>query len=209
MDFEKLFADLTGQLDDELDRESRFHDEDEERQRQAKQSLIERVRLIARSDARGLADTEPLPIRVHMHGGHVLSVVPHTSGKDWFLAEVFAPAALEGSVLIPISAVENLEIPKELLSASVGSGPPTLHSMDRAPSSPLSEQIGFGFMLRDLARRRSAVVVRTRQEMISGVLDRVGRDYLEIAQRREVSSTGTRDTASLIPLSAVVMVELP
>lgn len=209
MDFEKLFADLTGQLDDELDRESRFHEEDEERQRQAKLSLIERVRHIARSHSRGPSGMEPLPMSVHVTGGHVLSLFPQTCGKDWFLAEVIAPAAREGSVLIPVSAIERLEIPQELLSASVGSRPPTPDSMDRAPSPQLSEQISLGFVLRDLARRRSAVMVRTRHEMISGVVDRVGRDHLEITRAREVGNTATRDAASLIPLSAVVMVVLP
>lgn len=209
MDFEKLFADLTGQLDDEIDRESRFQEEDEERQRQANLLLIERVRLIARANAGGVSVADPSPISVHMHGGHRMSAFPQTCGKDWFLAEVIAPAAIEGSFLIPMSAVQSIEIPKELAAASVGTKQRAPDSVDRAQPPHLADQISVGFVLRDLARRRSNVVVRTRSEMISGVVDRVGRDHLEITQTRDVGTTGTRNTALLIPLSAVVMVGLP
>ena len=201
MDFEKLFADLTGQLDDELDRESRFHEEDEERQRQAKLTLIERIRLVADGTRRGSQQGELQAISVRLVDGSQLSLFPQTCGKDWFLAEVLTPTVLEGTALVSITSVESISLPQGLRDLSVGSQPASSERREPNQSPNLANQIGFGFVLRDLARRRSRVTVRTRQQEISGLVNRVGRDHLEISREG--------DETLLVPLTSVVVVQLP
>ena len=71
--------------------------------------------------------------------------------------------------------------------------------------------MSFGFVLRDLVRRRLAVTVHLRDgAALSGTIDRAGADHLDLAlhdpgsPRRAASVTGFR----MIPFDAVAWVRL-
>lgn len=195
MDFQQLFEDLTAQLGEELERELRFQHEDDERQRQARLTLIARLESLAKNNQSG-----PVELGLVLNSGLELSVIPQTCGKDWFLADVLSPNSFEGSAIIPITAIAEVTFPREYLQTSLGN-PDSQKNHDR-PQPRLTHQIGLGFILRDLARRRSSVVVQTERGHVRGVLDRVGADHLEIAE------SGLRDDVTVITLGSIVFVRL-
>ena len=51
---------------------------------------------------------------------------------------------------------------------------------EQAPGG-LTDRLGLPFVLRDLARRRRPVQLRLRSGGVTGTIDRVGRDHLDLA----------------------------
>ena len=54
-------------------------------------------------------------------------------------------------------------------------------SLAPPPAGALTDRLGLPFVLRDLCRRRRGVEVVTRQGTVTGTLDRVGRDHVDLA----------------------------
>jgi hypothetical protein len=200
MRWENLFDDLEHQLERELDAELRDQLREEERQRHAHSSLRERLLVLAPPRAPHPAEG----IRVHLrHCGEVL-LEPVTVGKDWMACRAHESARLRGSVLVPLGAILSLSLTPTQLAAS----------LDRdlfAPSaSSLTDRIGFGFVLRDLARRRRQVVVHASGQPRHGTLDRVATDHLDLAEHREDEArrTSAVSVVTLIPLADLAAIEL-
>lgn len=202
MDFQQLFDDLTGQLEEELDRERACEREDELRQQQAKLSLMDRLRFLMEQNK-----TTPQLIELNVRGGYDLFAFVQSGGKDWILAEVEAPELWRGSILIPMASVISIRFPVDAVDASLGEEPSGDSSNDDSQGNrppQLSTQIGFGFILRDLARRRSSVKIVAGERQFSGPINRVGRDHLEVVSEKP----GLSNEITLIALSDVNFVSL-
>lgn len=181
MPLENLFADLEEQLTSELEAEIRDQLADDERQRLARLSLRERIRLMTGSRKAGF-DTR---IQLRLRTGQQLTVSPVTVGRDWFAADFLAPSDVVGHGLIPLSAIASLTPTAEQLTRSLGD-PVTIFSREdeeslRPPQPRLTDQIGMPFVLRDISRRRKPVQVVCSTGVISGTIDRVGSDHVDLA----------------------------
>lgn len=111
-------------------------------------------------------------------------------------------SSVRAAVLVPVSAV-----------LAIGAGERDLLASARAtgPASPLNERMTFGFVLRDLARRRVPVRIHAPGDRDwTGTIDRAGADHLDLAvhdlgeARRADAVTGHR----IIPFPAIACVEV-
>lgn len=190
--WERFFEDLEDQLDSEWEAERAALDTEAERLRLARLTL--RQRLVA------LADGAAAPPRLELAGDEVVEGALAAVGADWV---ALTPGMRRtGAVLIPLAAVVAIGMPH----ADV------LRSARAEVAAPrLAERMTFGFVLRDLVRRRTPLTVSVLGGRgLSGTIDRAGADHLDLAlhdrgqPRRSELVMGHR----LIPFSAVVAVRL-
>jgi hypothetical protein len=134
-----------------------------------------------------LAAAEGAPLRVGLVSGDVLSGRLTDVGAGWLLL-----ATRVGPALVPLTAVTAV--------AGVGR---------QADGRSQGRRFGFGYALRGLSRDRAVVVVTDLSGgQVTGTIDGVGRDMLELSEhaadvpRRRENVTGVR----LIPFAAVVAV---
>lgn len=120
-------------------------------------------------------------------------------GADW-IALASTPI---GALVLPLHAVAAIAVAREDQLRS------TLPV--RLASAALSERIGLGFVLRDVARRRLPVVLTIRGgRSIAGTIERAGADHLDLAVHdpgsspRPTTVTGHR----IIPFAALVRVRV-
>jgi len=199
MRWERLFQDLEDQLDREADAELEDIARDEERLRIARLPLIERVR-----EFQGQPGSAPvLSISVSQL---VLDCTVIRCGRDWMLVQVHGPAALAGTALMPVAAMKSVRI--HALGVSQVTRPKSGEASVRPGA--LSSDIAFSFVLRDLCRRRRHVTLRCDFDEISGTIERVGKDHLDIA----IHSAGLPRTADavshfeIVPLARIDLVQL-
>lgn len=207
MDLSELFRDLEHQLGTELDLEFRDQLTDEERQRQARLSLRERIRLMCLP--RGIAAREPLTIT--LSGGSQLRVSPVTHGRDWIAADVETSMGLITHAIIPLSAISSLHPTEAQLARSVGDPVTSISREDEESLQPtrvrLTDQIGLPYVLRDLARRRKPVEVvligagqmSGHSPSLRGTIERVGSDQIDLVRG---------DRIEILPISQVQLVYL-
>lgn len=207
MDLTELFRDLEQQLGTELDLEIRDQLTDEERQRQARLSLRERIRLMCLP--RGIAAREP--VSMTLTGGTQLQISPVTLGRDWVAADVQTSMGLITHAIIPLVAISSLQPTSAQLARSLGDPVTSISRDDEASllqSKPrLTDQIGVPYVLRDLARRRKPVEVvvlghaheRGQTSSKRGVLDRVGSDHVDLLRG---------DRVEVIPITQLQLVYL-
>lgn len=208
MDLSALFRDLEHQLGTELDLEFRDQLTDEERQRQARLSLRERI--LHMCLPHGIAHREPIALT--LTDGVQLSVSPVTHGRDWIAADVETSMGVITHALIPLSAIARLHPTPLQLARSVGDPVTSISREDEESLMPvrprLTEHIGLPYVLRDLGRRRRVVEVVVSGPghdargvtTLRGVIDRVGRDHFDLNHAGD---------AQIIPLSRVQLVYLP
>jgi hypothetical protein len=157
MRWDELFADLEGQLEHGLGAEEREAELEEERLRIGRATMRDRVAAIGAE-----------PLRVRLVDGSQAEVVPRTVGRDWVSGDLVGSTA---QVVLPLHAVAALL--------------PTAAQLDRSlePVSlgTVTDRIGLAFVLRDLARRRRTLQLTTSGGVLSGTIDRVGRDHLDLA----------------------------
>jgi hypothetical protein len=181
MSFHNFFADIEEQLTHELEAEIRDQLADDERQRLARLTLRERIRLM--SGTRGQAAQTRIELRLRT--GQQLTVSPVTHGRDWFAADILAPSDVAGHALLPLAAIAGLTPTPELLERSLGEHVSTVSREDlqsiRPQRARLSDQIGLPFVLRDLSRRRKPVEITSSMGVSAGTIDRVGADHLDLA----------------------------
>lgn len=188
MRWDELFADLEGQLEDGLHGQERELEVEEERLRLGRLTL--RDRLAAMGSATD-------PVRVRLADGGVIDLVPRTIGRDWVSGDL---AGEQAQAVLPIAAVAALL--------------PTAEQLDRIapPAAPtaLTDRITLSFVLRDLARRRRRLRIRTRAGDVSGTLDRVARDHLDLAvhpaDRWRRTAEVTR--VEVIPIAELLLVRV-
>lgn len=180
----KLFDDLEGQLEQELEAEDVDLRAEEERLRLGRLSLRDRLLAVHGS---GTGDgTVALLV-----AGSRLAVRPVSIGKDWLSGDLIDGAARRAQCVVPLSSIGGILLDREQVRASLDPLPE-----DDVPR--LSARLGLSFVLRDLCRRRRAVELVTAQGTITGTIDRVGRDHLDLAEhsldaaRRESAVTHYR-----------------
>jgi hypothetical protein len=189
--WDRFFADLEGQLDSEWEAERAALDSEAERLRISRLALRDRLRALAAAGCEVVVDLqEGEPLR-----GALWAV-----GADW----IGAAGPSGERVLIPLGAV-----------AAVGAAlPDVLLSTRPEASGPrdVAERMGLGFVLRDLARRRSPVAVRLRGDRtLEGTIDRAGADHADVA-RHGADAPRRADAVGgfvLVPFGAILAIRLP
>lgn len=205
MRWQRLFQDLEDQLERETDAELEDLARDEERLRIARLSLAQRLRsLVSRSDSTRSDERAPQLLSLRIGDKDVECSVRRV-GRDWVLVEIANPSIYAGSALVPLAAISSIR-----LTGSV-SDPRTLGLLDGAAPTSLSNDIGLAFVLRDLARRRLHVRVVGNSSELVGLIDRVGRDHIDVAMHGAgIARAETRAvTVCIVPQANIQMVLLP
>lgn len=193
MRWDELFADLEGQLEAELTAGERDEQVEAERLRLGRLSLRDRIV--------GIADA-PEPhraVRVVLVTGDVIQVRARTVGRDWVAGDL-AEAAGGAQVVLPLAGIAALLPTAAQLQPSLR--PPA------ADAGGLTDRLGLAFVLRDLARRRRAVEVRTASGVLTGTFDRVGRDHVDLAVHPSDAPrrAGAVQQLRVLPLGHIVVV---
>ncbi|MFT4306551.1 MAG: hypothetical protein QM604_06645 [Microbacterium sp.] len=188
MRWDRLFEDLQDQFASEWEAERAALDTEAER--------LRLTRLPLRARLAGLAHPAGPEIAVELACGTVRGRVTAV-GEDW--------AGLQGDAV----GVLRLDAVRAVALGHVD----LLRSARAAPATPatLAERMGFGFVLRDLARRRAGVTVHGLDGgALSGTIDRAAADHLDLAvhdggaPRRAAEVAGFR----MIPFAAVAWVRV-
>lgn len=166
MRWDLLFDDLASQLDLEQRSEERALALEEHRLRLSRMSLRDRLQELGRASA----DTG---VRLQLRGGLVVVLRPGAFGRDWVSGDLVERAPARSCVL-PLTSIAAV-MPER---ARLGDMPAT---RDAEPTSGLADRITLSFVLRDLSRRRTPVVVTTDDGELHGTLDRVARDHIDLA----------------------------
>lgn len=178
MRWEALFADLEAQLDAAEAAEQSAEVADRTRLERARVWLIERLR--AAADHR---------LVLRLEAGEPLDGVLVDTGPDWLLL-----AAGSREWVVPLRAVLSLE---------------GLSSAAATEVSVVAARFDLRHALRGVARDRSAVSVLVRDgSWVSGTLDRVAADHVDVAEhpRGESRRAGAVTAVRTVPLAAVVAV---
>jgi hypothetical protein len=185
--WDDLFADLEGQLEQELGAEDLDLAAEEERLRLGRLSLRDRIAALTGEELGvELRDGTRMPIRVE------------TIGRDWISGTT--AGGRPRACIVPLEAIGAVLPPSDRVRGSLAV--PTEHP------DALSRRLGLAFVLRDLCRRRSAVDLVTGSRALHGTIDRVGRDHLDLAehdpgeQRRPGAVRGVR----IVPFAQVLAI---
>jgi len=192
VEWDHLFADLEGQLAAEWEAERAALDAETERLRISKLTLRDRLRAVA--DERARMVLEPAD-------GERWECTVHTIGADWIGVVLTSDPRLR---ILPVAAISAIGVDHGALLSSLGT--------DAASSAPtVRERMTLGFVLRDLARRRTPVTVARRgADPQHGTIDRAGADHLDLAMhdagelRRARSVRGFR----MIPFDSLVWIRV-
>lgn len=176
MRWDNLFDDLEGQFEKECGAMSHHEALDEERQRQGRLVMQERLRNLTPLDAGGRQQTPVDVLAVTLTSGIELGLVLLRHGRDWCAVEISTPRGLSGQALLPITAIASVSMSPDQLRASLGRP-----GVEVPPSPGIADRIGLSFVLRDLCRRRSTVEVHHCGATFHGTLDRVSDDHCELA----------------------------
>ncbi|WP_374314742.1 hypothetical protein [Microbacterium sp.] len=194
MRWDRFFEDLEGQLASEWEAERAALDSEAERLRLSKVALRERLVQLIGGDAPGsalsldLSDGTALRGRVTGVGADCVAILP-AEGRP-------------GAVVVPLPAIAGIGMPHHDL----------LRSARPAPArSALADRLTFGFVLRDLVRRRAGVAVHmSGGRVFHGTVDRAGADHLDLAlhdpgaPRRSDAVTGHR----IVPYASISWVRV-
>lgn len=220
MRWDRFFEDLEQQLDFEQEAQRRALDGEAERLRVSRLEL--RTRLHALMGVELGVELAAAAVGREPGGAFArgtLRGVVAAVGADWLGIELGSGSGPgPGAAAIPLGAIRSLGLGRAALLASrgvaagaagaagaaAGSAPGTTDPRPRAAT--LSERQSFGFLLRDLARRRRPVTLHDDGErVLHGTIDGVGADHLELALhergavRRRAEVSGYR----IVPLHAV------
>lgn len=194
MRWDRFFDDLEGQLASEWEAERAALDTEAERLRLSRVTLRERLAALV-----GRARDSASPA-FDFADGTVLPAEVSGVGADWVALD--ATQARSAAVVAPLSAIDGIVLSHADLLRS---------ARPAAAPSPLADRMTFGFAMRDLVRRRSAVAIHlVRGRVLTGTIDRAGSDHLDIAlhdagaARRADAVTGHR----IVPFDAIAWVKL-
>ncbi|WP_307363264.1 hypothetical protein [Microbacterium murale] len=191
MQWDRLFEDLEGQLAAEWEAERAVLDAETERLRIAKLSMRTRLRRL---------ELEAALVGLRLADGERRSVRIRAVGTDWIAAQSADGGGGNSSALIvPLAAVTSFETAHGALLATLEDAP--------LPADEVRERMTLGFLMRDLARRRTPLHVSLRDgETLHGTVDRAGVDHLDLA----VHDTGHARRADavrafrIVPFDAIV-----
>jgi hypothetical protein len=191
--WDRFFDDLEDQLASEWEAERAALDTEAERLRLSRVQLSERLTLLAARE--GVA---PTVASFDLADGATLRASVTGVGADWVaLAVADGPG---GAVIVPFASIGTIGMPHADLLRTARPAP---------PRSPLADRLTFGFVLRDLVRRRAGVAVHlVSGRVLTGTIDRAGADHLDLAvhdrgaPRRADAVSGYR----LVPLAAIAWI---
>jgi len=189
--WDELFADLEGRLEHELDVERQEVAAEEERMRLGRIVLRDRIMAMARGGR---------PLGIVLVDGETFTVRVESAGRDWVAGEVEV-GATRHAVIVPLAAIAGVTPERDQLELGL-----------REPTSELlpdlSGRLGLAFVLRDLCRRRAGVELRTRAGTVTGTIDRVARDHLDLAEHDAGEPRRDRVVRRirLVPFDAIVRV---
>jgi hypothetical protein len=190
--WDRFFDDLEGQLASEWEAERAALETEAERLRLSRVALRERLALLEDRDRNAALPS------FEIVDGTVLSAEVTGVGADWVALEGARSVAL----LLPFTAITAIGMPHADVLRS---------ARPAAARSSLADRMTFGFVVRDMVRRRVAVTVHlTHGRMLTGTIDRAGADHLDLAlhepgsPRRASEVTGYR----LVPFTAVAWIRL-
>lgn len=187
MRWEELFADLTAEFEALESAELAAEVTDRTRREVARIRLVDRLRA---AETRAVAVSLPaLNGAAQTISGRLLDV-----GPDWMLV---GPAEATVEVLIPLVAVGSvIGLPSD--AAEPGS------------EGRVRARLGLAYVLRGIARDRAAVCLATRGgPMLTGTIDRVGADYLDLAEHApdEPRRAGSVRAERTVPFTAILFVQ--
>ena len=206
MRWQRLFGDLETQFDRETDLERRDELRDQLRRRLADMSLVD---VLHRAGVSGEAVTI-ITTESRVHGSL------RETGIDWIALNVHG----DGVVIVRAEVLECVVDSASTLvdgctsgdgeSASGDDGLPGGRGVDAsgglaseaAPHRPSVVPLTFDQMLGRLARRRVPVSLHLSGRRVSGTLRAVGRDWVELHERRRTQS---RASSAATPVSLVAM----
>ncbi|MGP3535412.1 hypothetical protein ACTU3I_11510 [Microbacterium sp. RD1] len=190
MRWDRFFEDIEDQLASEWEAERAALDTEAERLRLSRVTLHDRLAaLIA-------ADGDPTAVGIEVHGGSTLTAPVVGLGTDWLLASPWGSRS--GAALVPFSAIAGISLPHADMLRSA--------RPDAAAASPLARRATFGFVVRDLVRRRVGVRVQgLDSRVLSGTIDRAGVDHLDLALHEPgaVRRAGDVQGYRLVPFTAI------
>lgn len=197
MRWDNLFDDLEGQLEQELGAEETDLRAEEERLRLGRLTLRDRLLALNRG-----GDSDP--VRMMLSDGSVLELRPRTFGRDWISGDVVDQSARRAQFILPLDAIAGVRLSRAQVSTSLEDA--TTPESERG----LSRRLGLAFVLRDLCRRRQAVELVLHDGVVSGTIDRVGRDHLDLAVHEVGSARRERLVThyQVVPFSRVLLVRL-
>jgi hypothetical protein len=142
-------------------------------------------------------------LRIALTSGETITIRPTTFGRDWLAADLLDSGTDGAQCVLPLAAIAGILVSREEIPGSLGTEPES--------TARLVDRIGLPFVLRDLCRRRASIEVQTRTGLLSGTIDRVGRDHVDLA----LHATGTLRRESevhryrIVPLAEIQLVRLP
>lgn len=193
-----MFDDLEGQLEHELNAESGDLRAEEERLRLGRLSVRNRLVSLAGTNGQGAGEV----IRVVLVNGETILIRPTTFGRDWLAADLLGGPGAGSQCVLPLDAI-----------AAVILAPGDIeHSLDSEAESAarVVERIGLPFVLRDLCRRRKSVELTTPAGILTGTIDRVGRDHIDVAVHAPGTLRRSREVLQyrVVPLRQISLVRL-
>lgn len=161
MEWEHLFDDLEGQLAAEWEAQRAALDAESERLRISKLTLRERLRAVTAGTG---------PVVLELLSGERWQAEAKVLGADWLGVCAAGDPRLR---IVPLDAVQSIAVDHGLLLDSLG---------EHASPGALRERMTFGFLLRDLARRRIPVQLGMRSGgTVHGTVDRAAADHFDLA----------------------------
>lgn len=185
MHWDRLFEDLEGQLASEWEAERAALDAESERLRISRIELGTRLRFLSAGRH---------PLLLDLIDGERSRVVVRDVGADWLAAEHRERRAL---TIVPLTAILGVSVDHGAMLESLEASPPV---------ATLRGRMTLGFVLRDLARRRTPVTITTaRGDAVHGTIDRAGADHLDLAlhERDEPRRADAVHGFRIIPIAAI------
>lgn len=159
MNWDYFFADLEGQLADELSAEQASLATESERLRIAQLDLATRLRSAAVDGGR---------IRLSVRGGQSIDGSLVAVGADWCSVS----SGVEHLCFVSLAQVTAIRLAQAAMA----------RSLLTVPATSLADRMTFGFMMRDLTRRRAFVEIGLDDGgAVAGTIDRACADHLDLA----------------------------
>ena len=238
MRWDNLFDDLEGQLEHELQAEEIDLRAEEERLRLGRLSLRSRLVSLTRAPAPvgagilrvALVTGETITIRPTTFGRDWLaadllsadhlsadrSAADHRNGgrradghstaddrdADRSAADHRNGGRFGAQCVLPLAAIAGVILHHDQVAVSLAA--------ESESAARVVDRIGLPFVLRDLCRRRKSLLLHTPAGLITGTIDRVGRDHIDVA----VHEAGTLRRANevqhyrIVPLAQIQLVQL-
>lgn len=195
MQWDHLFEDLADQFAAEREEAEQRAAVDDERLRIARLTVRDRLAALAV----GLQPGDRIGLQ--LHSDERIDVVPVEFGADWFGADLVGVGGRYGACLVPIAGIAALLLTRDQVARSLA---------PQAGRPSITERLSIHIALRDLARRRTVCELSTPAGGITGTIDRVARDHLDIAVHDPETVRRNRavQVTRIVPLRDILLVRI-